>query len=309
MVLQILADPAQRHFRVDAVRAQFLRIADAGQHQGLRRVDGAAGQNDLALGMRDLALAVLQILDADGARALEHDARHQRAGLDPQIGATERGPQIADRCAAPMPVTDRHLDAREAMLLGAVVVGGRRMPGIAPGFEIGIDQRIGIARGLDRERPVAAAIRIRAALPCLLPPEVRKHIGVRPAGQAGRGPAIVVGAVAAHIRHGVDRGRAADHLAARAFDAAIVERRLRLGLVVPAVDAVAQHLAPREGQLDPRVAIPAAGLEQQHVRRILGQPRRKRAAGRAGADNDVIDVLHADTETRADCALPPECSA
>ena len=165
MILQVLADAAQRHFRLDAVRAQFVRIADAGQHQGLRRIDRAARQDHLALRARDLALAVLQIFDADGARALEQDARHQRAGLDPQIGAPERGPQIADRRAAAMAVADRHLDAREAVLLGAVVVGGRRMPGVAPGFEIGIDQRVGVARGLDGQRPVAAAIRIRAAFP------------------------------------------------------------------------------------------------------------------------------------------------
>ena len=52
-------------------------------------------------------------------------------------------------------------------------------------------------------------------------------------------------------------------------------------------------LPQRERQLDPRIAIPAAGFEQQHVGvRVLGQPRRERAAGRAGADDDGVDGLH-----------------
>ena len=265
MILQILADAAQRDRRRDAVRAQLVRIADAGQHQGLRRVDGAAGQDHLALRRARSCARRSAVFDADRARALEQDARHQRAGLDRQIGAPERRPQIADRRAAPTAVADRHLDAREAVLLGAVVIVGRRMAGLAAGVQIRLDQRVGVARVLDGERPVAAAIRVRAALPALLPPEIGQHVRVGPARQAVRGPAVVVGAVAADIGHRVDRGRAADHLAARAFDAAAVERGLRLGLVVPAVDAVAQHLAPGERQLDPRIAVPAAGFEQQHV--------------------------------------------
>ena len=151
----------------------------------------------------------------------------QRAGLDAQIGASERGTQIADRRAAAVAVADRHLHAAEAVLLRAVVVVGRRIPGVAPGLQIGVDQRVLVARGLDRERPVAAAIGVRAAFPALLAAEIGKHVRIGPAGQSRGGPAVVVGAISAHIRHGVDRGRAADHLAARAFDPAVVERALR----------------------------------------------------------------------------------
>ncbi len=45
--------------------------------------------------------------------------------------------------------------------------------------------------------------------------------------------------------------------------------------------------------MDPAVLVLAAGLEQHHPRRrVLAQPRRDRAAGRAGADHDEIGLDH-----------------
>ena len=52
MILQVLADAGQRHRDLDAVRAQLLGIADAREHQQLRRVDHAAAEQDLALRAR-----------------------------------------------------------------------------------------------------------------------------------------------------------------------------------------------------------------------------------------------------------------
>ena len=57
--------PAARTLTGDAVRAQFVGIADAGQHQHLRRVDDAAAQDDFAIGMGDDRPAVADIFDAD----------------------------------------------------------------------------------------------------------------------------------------------------------------------------------------------------------------------------------------------------
>jgi len=42
MVLQVLPDARQLAHHLDALRAQFVRRADAGQHQHLRRAEGAA---------------------------------------------------------------------------------------------------------------------------------------------------------------------------------------------------------------------------------------------------------------------------
>ena len=100
--------------------------------------------------------------------------------------------------------------------------------------------------------------------------------GHRTSRRARRRPAVVVAAVAAHIGHGVGRGRAADHLAAGAFDPAVVGDGLRLAEIHPVVQPLLQDLAPAERDVDPGVAVPAAGLEQQHrALAVFGQPAAK----------------------------------
>ena len=60
-----------------------------------------------------------------------------------------------------------------------------------------------------------------------------------------------------------------------------------LGEIHPVVQAAREDAAPAERNVDPRIAVPAAGFEHQHAR-VLGQPVRQRAAGGAGADDDVV---------------------
>ncbi len=114
---------------------------------------------------------------------------------------------------------------------------------------------------------------------------------------------IVVGGLAAHIDHGVDRRRAADHLAARIIQAASVEARLRLGLEHPVRARIAdgEQVADRNVKPDPIVA--AAGFEDQHALAGVGRkPVGEQAAGRTRADDDVIVVAF-------DCLLPRPCFA
>src|SRR5262249_43442929 len=108
--------------------------------------------------------------------------------------------------------------------------------------------------------------------------------------EAVRGPAGVVAAIAAHIGHGIDGRRPADDLPARAFDAPPGHRLLRFTVITPVVDAVEQHLAPTERQLDKRVAVPAARFEQQHPQvAVAGETVCKGATGRACPANNVIE--------------------
>jgi hypothetical protein len=138
------------------------------------------------------------------------------------------------------------------------------------GGEAGFDDRVGVTRRADAERPLIAtkggiaAIIAGAALPRFLPAEVRQDIGIRPAGEPGGGPAVVIAGVAADIGHRVDRRAAADDLAAGAFDAPAVNVRLGLGEVHPVVQPPLEDAAPAERDLDPRVAVPPAGFQQQH---------------------------------------------
>ena len=268
---------------------EFVRFADAGQHQKLRRVDDAAAQDDFALGMRGDAFAALDIFDAGRAAAVEDDFRRQRIGLDRELRPLQRRPQIGVGRAAAAAVLHRHLPGAEAFLLRAVIVGRRLVAGGAAGGGESVDQRVGEACRLRRQRAVAAAIKARAAVPRFLAAEIGQHMSVGPSLEPGSSPAVVIAGVTAHIGHGVDRRRAADDLAARAFEPAPAGRRFGLGEIHPVVLAVEQEVRPAERNLDPGIAIPAAGFEQQNARAfILGQPGGQGAAGGTGADDDDV---------------------
>src|SRR5947209_18563749 len=143
--------------------------------------------------------------------------------------------EVGGGCAVAPPVANRHLHAGNAMLLCGVIIIIVGMAGLDSCFDIGVDERIFISRLAYRERAVPAAIEACASFPGLLPPKIGEHVGIGPARCTVRCPAIVVGAVAAHIGHGIDGGRAADNFAAHAFQAAVAGARIGLGIVTPVV--------------------------------------------------------------------------
>ena len=117
----------------------------------------------------------------------------------------------------------------------------------------------------------------------------RQHVVPAPALEAELAPVVVVGGLAAHVDHGVDRRRAADHLAARIVQRAAVQAGHRFGLEHPVRARIAdrEQIADRDVEPDPVVA--AAGFQQQHA--ILGirrKPIGQHAAGRARTDDDVV---------------------
>src|SRR5437660_7310351 len=92
--------------------------------------------------------------------------------------------------------------------------------------------------------------------------------------------------LAADIDHAVDRGRAAEHLAARPEDAAVGSTGVGLGLVAPVDAGIGEGLAKAQWNVDPAVLVLAAGLEQHDPGgRVLAEPRRDRAARRSRADH------------------------
>ena len=100
---------------------------------------------------------------------------------------------------------------------------------------------------------------------------------------------VEVFGLAADVDHTVDRRRSAQHLAARVVDGAAVDALVRFGLVTPGQRGVIQQLHVAGGDVDQRIEVSSAGLDQDDPGRgILGQTVGQDAAGRTGTYDDVI---------------------
>ena len=98
--------------------------------------------------------------------------------------------------------------------------------------------------------------------------------------------------MAADIDHGVDRGRAAEPLAARLVADAAVQSLLRHGIEGPVVDLARDHQDQRAGVVTTQLSSrPPASSSATDVPAILRQPSRHRAAARACADHDEVERI------------------
>jgi hypothetical protein len=96
MVLQVPSDAGQMVDRVDAHLAQRAFVADPRELQELRGVDRAAAQDHIARAC-DLRPPAMHVLDADGPRAVEHDAVHECARPDVEVRAAHHRRQVGAR--------------------------------------------------------------------------------------------------------------------------------------------------------------------------------------------------------------------
>src|SRR5439155_24610976 len=161
MILQAFADARQRVTDLDAVRLQQFRRTDAGQLQHLRRVVGAAGQNDFLAGAhldRSAALATFEITHADRALALEDEAGDMRMRAHIDIAPLARRMQERLRGAHAQAILDGALAVGHALLNRAVVIGIAWNPEAHSAFHEGLAQRILPIHRRDGEAAVAAAI-------------------------------------------------------------------------------------------------------------------------------------------------------
>ena len=128
-----------------------------------------------------------------------------------------------------------------------------------------------------------------AALVVLGLAEIRQDGVVVPALAAALAPFVVVGVVAAHVDHAVDRTGAAQHLAARLIHHAVVQVGFRLAVEHPVDPRIARMSRVAERNVDPGVAVLAAGLQQQYaVAAGFRQPCGEHASRRPGAGNDIV---------------------
>jgi hypothetical protein len=137
--------------------------------------------------------------------------------------------------------------------------------------------------------------------------EEGQHVVPAPAGQPELAPMVVVGRLPAHVDHGVDRRRAADHLATRIVQCAAVQSRLGFRLEHPVGTRVADREQVADRNVKPDPVVLAAGLQQQHaVVRIGSEAVRQHAARRPCPNDDVI--VFAFDRRRVSHALPPSAS-
>ena len=294
MVGQIGPDAGQIVADCDADLLQVRCRSDAGNLQQLRGVVGAPAQHDLPVRAEFLVLAVLLVGDTDACFAVEDQRAGGGAGDDLQIGIVAHRTQIGLRRGTAEPAAPGHLRIADAFLQSAVVVVGQRETGLLGGLNETMGQRQDGAVVLHFERAAAAAILgIAALLVGFRILEMRQDFVVRPAAAAALRPTVIVGRIAAHIKHAVDRARPAEHLAAGQRDAAAGRAFHRLGLIVPVDARVLQQRPQRGGNMDAPVSVLRSGLEQRHPRAALHQAAGDGASCRSGPDDDIIRLHRA----------------
>ena len=130
MVLKILADTREFLDDRNSVPTKFACRADAGQQKQLRRIDGAAGENDLLLGMDLVHPAIPFMADAPCPAAVEQDLQDMGIGQDREVGPSRDGVEIGHRRAASAPVLLGAVQPCESLRLCAIQVVGDGMSGL-----------------------------------------------------------------------------------------------------------------------------------------------------------------------------------
>src|SRR5712691_9825859 len=290
VVLQL--GPDRRHVGDDVYseRLEQRRRSEPGQLQELRRVERAAGDDDLRVGICNAGRIAAPVFDADGAASGKEDPARQRVRYDGEIGPAARLAQIADRGRAAAPTARGQLEITGAFLGGAVEIVVARKARLLRGRDESLAQRMRFAHIGNRERPADPVQRILAARLVLGAAEIGQHILEAPAGIAELAPMIEVRRLAADVEQAVDRARPAQHFPTRLDDPPAVELRLGLRAVEPIDLGVGEQLAVAERDVDPDVAVVPARLQEENAMAAGGgQAIGENAAGGAGADDDIIE--------------------
>ena len=291
MVLQIGPDAGPVCDNLNPMRRQMARIANARQHQQLRRVDRRGRENHLCRRRNHLDPAAALDLDPGRAAVFDHHFPRQTA-QHRAVAAFLCRPQIGIGGRPALTFENRGLHRAKTFLLLAIVIGGHRIARLLPRRDKGVEQRVLARPAADVQRPFVAApgriAAIMAPVPLLHPLEIGQNIGIAPARRALLGPMIIIARMAPHIDHAIDAGRSADHLAARCGQPPPVQMRFRLRLKAPVVNPHIHRIGQRARHLDERPDIAAAMLDHDHAFARLGQPVGHRRAARARPHDHII---------------------
>ena len=151
VILIIGADFGRIANQVDAMATQLVPRTDAGEHQQLRALKAAGGQDDaLAGGDQHLAAVAAPRLDSRRPPVVYPDALDEQAGQERKVLAPELRFQEAMRRRLPLPAVSGYLIPADAFLGRAVeIVGGTDAGadrGLDDGFRDGVRRMQGVAK-------------------------------------------------------------------------------------------------------------------------------------------------------------------
>ncbi|MNE33763.1 hypothetical protein D3C80_1274500 [compost metagenome] len=291
MVLKICAHARTIRLYLDAHVFEMRGGADAREHQQFWRIERGCRDDDLATGLDGFDYALALDLDTDRAAVLDDDLAGETVDQR-DVAALQRRFQIGIGGGPAAAMMDRLLHQPETLLLGAVIVVGQLETGLRAGLNEGVEQRIVDRAALHMQRPIRAAPALLAAMAVFHALEVRQHIRIGPAMRAELLPAVKILGMATHVNEAVDRGGAADDLAARCGDAAVVEVRFGLGEIAPIIALHAHRPCECGRHLDEGAEIRPAGLDDDDgITTVFRQAVGDGGTCGAGADDDVI-CLH-----------------
>src|SRR6516164_4564596 len=106
---------------------------------------------------------------------------------------------------------------------------------------------------------------VRRCYMVLMREKNREDIVPAPARKTELPPAVVIGRLASHVDHGVDRGAPADHLAARIGELAPIEARLLIRREEPIRARVADGEEVTNGDVEPDPIVVSARFEDENA--------------------------------------------
>ena len=207
--------------------------------------------------------------------------------------------QIRARGTAALAVPHAHIEPPDAFLLIAIDIGCDRIARLPPRLEPRAMQRVLQGPAAHLQFALSAAVLIRPFRPLLGATKVRQHMAIGPARGALFLPAFKILWVAAREHHPIDRGRTAQHLAARRVHPAAAKSRLRLGVIAPVVLVHVHGNRQSRGHLNVKRAVRATVLKHQDgVGAVLAQTIGQHASRRARADDHKVKNLLAQARAR-----------
>ena len=290
VVVQVLAHARQIVHHGNAVLLQLRARANAREHQQLGRQQRPGAEQHFARGAHFLQLPTLAVLHAHRTAALHQHPRGLRAGDDLQVRPAQVRREVALGGAVAFPILVGDLVQAHAFLVWPVEVQVVRVARLHPGVHKALAHAVRRAQVGHVEGPALPVQGAADAFVVFGTHKVGQHIGPAPAGVALGGPVVVVGRLATHVNHGVDRAAAAQHLAPGLVAAPAVEPRLRHRALAPTVELQPRHRGQPCGAVDQHAAVGRSGFQQAHPHGgVLRQTPCQHGPGRAPAHHDVVE--------------------